>query len=307
METIVIGVGGNALLSPGKSQSVIAEFKNAVRAVRGIANIVDTGKYRMVMTHGNGPQVGDELIKNEHSKDIVPELPLYILTAETEASVGSVLETTLKSEFDRFNIDKEISVLLTHTIVDRKDKAFSRPSKPIGPLYSKTELLNELRAGKFEYIKVGSKYRRIVPSPEPIRVLEAETIKKLVNNAVVIAAGGGGVPVFKNGDEYVGVNAVIDKDMTTQVLANSIKADRMVILTDVDYVYGDFKSMKRPIKTIRAKDLRASLGKFEEGTMRPKLEACMRFVEKGGRTAQIGNLYKLGDILKGKSGTLILP
>ena len=307
METIVIGLGGNALLSPGRSQKVSLEHKNAARAVRGIADLAKTDKYNIVITHGNGPQVGDELVKNDHAKKIVPKLPLYILTAETEASIGTILETELRSSLRRLHVDKDISVILTHVIVERKDKAFLKPTKPIGPLYSKLELERELRLENSRYIKINSKYRRVVPSPVPIKILEAGTISRLVNSTIVIAGGGGGIPVFLDNGNYVGAEAVVDKDRTTQILANSINADKMVILTDVDYVYSEFKSRKNPIKSIKADVLKGILDRFEEGTMRPKLDACIRFIENGGKAAYIGDLYRLNDILKGETGTVIMP
>ena len=306
MKTIVIGLGGNALLSPGKSQKVGFELRNAERAAQEIAKIVKTGKYNIVITHGNGPQVGDEQIKNSNARGIVPALPLYMLNAETEASIGTVLETALRNEFRIINVDREVCVVLTHTVVDGKDRAFLKPTKPIGPLYSKNELLKELKFKKFSYIKVGSKYRMVVPSPLPARILEVGVIKSLVDSAVVIAAGGGGIPVVERNGGYVGVDAVIDKDMTTRLLANSINAHEMVILTDVDGVYRDFKNRKDTIRRIRAAELKSLIGTFEEGTMRPKLEACVEFIENGGRIARVGSLYDLEGILNGKSGTAVI-
>ena len=306
MRTIVIGLGGNALLSPGKSQKVGLELKNAEKAAKEIAKIVKTGKYNIVITHGNGPQVGDEQIKNTNSREVVPELPLYMLNAETEASIGTALEIALRNELKRLHVGKEVCVILTHTVVDGKDRAFLRPTKPIGPLYSKNELEKELKFKKFSYIKVGLKYRMVVPSPKPVSILEFGIIKSIANRALVIAAGGGGVPIIKRNAGFAGVGAVIDKDITTQLLANLIDADEMVILTDVDCVYRDFKNRKGAIRSTRAKDLKTTLNVFEEGTIRPKLDACIEFVENGGRIARIGNLYKLDDVLKGESGTAVI-
>lgn len=306
MKTIIIGLGGNALLSPGKSQDVYSEYRNATRAMRGIASIIKTGGCNVVITHGNGPQVGDELIKNNRAKGVVPQLPLHILTAETEASIGTILETVLRGELERLHVVRDIAVLLTHTIVGRRDRAFLRPTKPIGPLYSRVELAAELKLEKFDYVKTGSKYRKVVPSPDPIGIVEANTIKRLMSSTIVIAAGGGGIPVFADKGGYTGAKAVIDKDLATQVLANSIGADEMVILTDVDCVYKDFENRRAPIKRIRAGELRRDLEGFGEGTMRPKLEACIRFIENGGRVAYVGNLYKLKGVLEGRSGTVII-
>ena len=306
MKTIVIGLGGNALLSPGKSQKVGLELKNAERAAREIAKIVKTEKYNIVITHGNGPQVGDEQIKNTNSRRVVPELPLYMLNAETEASIGTALEIALRNELKRMHIGKGVCVILTHTVIDEKDRAFLMPTKPIGPLYSKNELEKELKFRRFSYIKVGLKYRMVVPSPKPVSILEFEIIKSIADRTLVIAAGGGGIPIIKRDTGFVGVEAVIDKDMTTQLLANLIDADEMIILTDVDFVYKNFKNRKGAIRKVSAKDLKASLGAFEEGTIMPKLAACIKFVENGGRIARIGNLYKLDAVMMGESGTAII-
>jgi carbamate kinase len=306
MKTMVIGLGGNALLSPGKSQNVHSEYMNAAKAMHGIAGVIKTSGYNVVITHGNGPQVGDELVRNNHAKGVVPQLPLHILTAETEASIGSVLETVLRNELEQLHVAKDVAVILTHTIVERRDRAFARPTKPIGPIYSRAELEAELKLGKFDYVRNDSGYRKVVPSPNPVGIVEAKTIKSLISSTVVIAAGGGGIPVFADKDGYAGAKAVIDKDLATQVLANSVGADEMVILTDIDSVYRDFESRKNPIKRIKAEALKKQLKGFEEGTMRPKLEACIRFIENGGRVAYVGGLYRLKDVLEGRSGTAIV-
>jgi carbamate kinase len=306
MKTIVIGLGGNALLGPGKSQKVGLELRNAERAACEIAKIAKTGKYNIVITHGNGPQVGDEQIKNSNSRKAVPELPLYMLNAETEASIGTVLETALRNELKRLHIEKEVCVMLTHTVVDKKDRAFLKPTKPIGPFYSKDALLKELKFKKFDYIRVGDRYRMVVPSPAPVSILEADAIKSIAGRAIVIAAGGGGVPVLELRGRYVGANAVIDKDMTTQLLANLMGAFEMVILTDVDRVYRDFENRRGAIGKVRAKELNRLLDTFEEGTMRPKIKACVKFIENGGKIAHIGSLYRLSEVLKGTSGTTIV-
>ena len=304
-KTIVIGLGGNALLAPGKSQSISIEIGNAVKVMRCVAKLVKSGRYNIVITHGNGPQVGDELVKNVHARKLVPALPLYVLNAETEASIGTVLETTLRSELKKLNVNKEVGVLLTHAVVDKKDTAFLKPTKPIGPFYSKAELMSELKLKKFSYIKVGAKYRRVVPSPRPASILEAKIIQTMIGNTVMIVAGGGGIPVVESNNGYTGVDSVIDKDMATQVLANAIGAEEMVILTDVDCVYRDFKSRKNCIGRIGARELKPLIKDFEVGTMRPKLEACIRFIENGGNVARIGDISKFLEVIEGKSGTTI--
>ena len=182
METLLIALGGNALLSPKGKQNVSNEIKNAERAMRGIAELAKTGRYKIVITHGNGPQVGNELLRNEHSKSIVPPLPLYMLNAETQASIGDILQTALIRELRVLNVKKGVSVLLTHAVVGKNDPAFRKPTKPIGPVYAKAELEKELRQKKFGYVRTsGGGYRRVVASPRPISVIEFEAVKKLAN------------------------------------------------------------------------------------------------------------------------------
>lgn len=307
METLLIALGGNALMSPRERQMLSSEIGNAKRAVKGIVELAKTRRYRIVVTHGNGPQVGDELVRNEHARDVVPQLPLYMLNAETQASIGEILETALIRELGLMHVKKAVSVLLTHAVVSRNDPAFKRPTKPVGPVYTKAGLKMALKAKRFSFVKTaGGGYRRVVASPRPTAVLESETIKRLAISDIVIAGGGGGIPVIKKHGSYVGVEAVIDKDLTSQVLASSIGASKMIILTDVDYVYGNLGKKRLPILEMKAREIRRLLGRFEEGTMRPKLDACARFVEEGGAMAYIGSLFRLGDIVRGRSGTRII-
>lgn len=305
MKSIVIALGGNALLDPSGRQSFAKENKNINRVSRDIARLCKDGDYRIVITHGNGSQVGDEVLRNEHAKKYVPKLPLYVLNAETQALIGTVVETALRNNLILLGIKRDVCVILAHVLVERNDRAFKRPTKQVGPFYDKKELDKELKLEKFNYIKSGSKYRRVVASPKPREILEVETIRDEFSKKIIVTCGGGGVPTIKSGKGLSGINAVIDKDLTSQLLANSIKAESLVILTNADYIYADYKKKKGKIKKISARILRKNLDKFEEGTIRPKVEACINFVENGGKEAYIGNVYKLDSILKGSSGTKI--
>lgn len=305
MRPIVIALGGNALLDPSGNQSLETESRHMGVVAKSVASICRSGKYSVVLTHGNGSQVGDELMRNEHAKRFVPKLPFYALNAETQATLGTVVETSLRNSFSKSGLKIPISVILAHVLVDQNDSAFRRPSKQVGPFYSAAELREELRQGRFSYIKSSGKYRRVVASPRPKSILEIESVRSVLGSGVVITCGGGGIPMVEEKGRLRGVSAVIDKDLTTQLLSNSISADIMVILTNSDYVYADFKNKKGAIKEVRAFVLRKSLGRFEEGTIKPKVEACIRFIENGGKAAYIGNVYRLLDILKGRSGTKI--
>lgn len=305
MKTVVIALGGNALLSPSGKQSFSKENQNIDRVTKSIAMLCKKEDYRILITHGNGSQVGDELMRNEHAKNNVPKMPLYILNAETQASIGSVIETSLRNNFRKIGVRKSICVILAHVLVDEKDPAFKSPSKPIGPFYSKAELKYELGLEKFDYITSGSKYRRIVASPKPKEILELDSIKSEISGHVIVTCGGGGIPMVKRSSGLAGIDSVIDKDLTTQLLASSVKAEKMVILTNTDYVYGNFNPKTNKIKKVKSSVIKKNLKKFERGTIRPKLDACVKFIESGGKEAYIGDVFSLEQILEGRSGTMI--
>ena len=306
MKSIVVALGGNALLNPSGKQSLSKENKNIDAVSKSIAKFCKGSNRTIVITHGNGSQVGDELMRNEHAKNYVPKLPLYILNAETQALIGTIIETSLRNNLSLVGSNRDVCVILAHVMVDRDDIAFKRPTKQVGPFYSKGELDDELRLDKFSYIKFGPKYRRVVASPRPKVILEAETIMTEAKRKIVVTCGGGGIPTIKTGKQLSSVNAVIDKDLTTQLLASSIGAETLVILTNAEYIYGNYEKKTNPVKEIRATVLKKKLDTFEEGTIRPKVEACIKFIENGGKEAYIGNVYKLQDILSGKSGTRII-
>jgi carbamate kinase len=302
--SIVIALGGNALLSPSGRQSFSKENRNIDNVSRSIAKLSKKG-CKIAITHGNGSQVGDEVMRNEHAKQYVPRLPLYILNSETQAAIGTVIETSLRNSFSRLQLKRDVCVNLAHVLVSSKDPAFQKPTKQVGPFYTRAELKKELGIDRFTYIRSGPKYRRVVPSPRPLKILELDAIRKNMDKSIVITCGGGGVPVVRKNNILFGIDAVIDKDLTSQLLATSIGADTLLILTNVDYVYDNYVKRKGELKEIRAKELKERLGYLEEGTIRPKIEACIRFIENGGKEAYIGDVFKLGSILERKSGTLI--
>jgi carbamate kinase len=305
MKSLVIALGGNALMSPFGGQSFSNENENIEKVSREIAKICKCRDYNIVITYGNGSQVGAELMRNEHSKKYVPKLPLYILNAETQGLIGTVIETSMRNSLNKLKVNRRVCVVLAHVLVDKNDPSFKRPSKPIGTFYTENELHAELNLDKFSYIKTSAGYRMVVASPMPKSILEIDTIMAETDKCVLITCGGGGIPIVKDGLSISGVDAVIDKDLTSQLLANSLGAEKLIILTDADYIYDDYAKRKGHIKEIRAKELKKMLKKFEEGSIRPKVEACIRFIENGGKDAYIGNVFKLNLILKGKSGTRV--
>jgi carbamate kinase len=296
---LVIGLGGNALLERGQPPEAGIQRANAARAASAIAPL--TREHTLVITHGNGPQVGLLALQSEGVRGI-PAYPLDLLDAETEGLLGYLIEQEMRNRLP----DRQIVTLLTQIVVDGKDPAFQRPTKPIGPLYEKQEADRLSRERGWFTAKDGTGYRRVVPSPEPRRILEMQTIGLLVEaGVVVICAGGGGIPVTEGKDGVLhGVEAVIDKDLATALLAIELGADGLLLLTDVDAVYLDWSSSEaRPIGQVSAAELRRH--DFAPGSMGPKVEAVCRFIEQGGSWAGIGSLTSAAEILQGKAGTRV--
>ena len=300
MTGVVIAIGGNAISDPSAIANPRSESASLRRVARSIAKLY-LKDHKIVVTHGNGPQVGRELERNELAAKMIPELPLYYLTAETESVIGSVICTALCEELLMVGRKPEVCTVISHVIVEQKGRA---PRKPVGQFMSASELKAELRRRTFEYIRKGDRYRRVVPSPKPLVLLESDMINSLCKNGIVVAAGGGGIPMVSKGGRYHGVDAVIDKDLTSSLLAHDIGADTLVLLTDTDYLFSKQEG-GRAISQIKVGALSKMIGSLEEGTIRPKVQACMDFIRRGGKAAYIGNLYKLEEILNGRSGTKI--
>jgi carbamate kinase len=307
MEICVFALGGNALLRMGERPTFAQQAKNARKSAMELCKFISKNRnVGVLITHGNGPQVGEELLRDEYSRNIIPEMPLYALGGSTQANIGMMLEIALIEGLSKAGVRREVVTILTHTCV-KEDEALLKPTKPVGPFYTARELREELKTERFDYVKEKGHYRRVVPSPTPVAVIEADAIRKaIVGGAIVIACGGGGIPVIKSGKTYRWVNAVIDKDRTTQVIANALSAKQLFILTDTDYVYSDYPKNKKPIVKIMARNLKKMVGSFENGTMGPKIEASIKFIEQGGKEAHIGELFKLSEMLKRRSGTRIM-
>ena len=307
---VVIALGGNAILQPKQSPDYGTQLDNVKKSCRIIAKLVEEG-YQLIISHGNGPQVGNLLRQNEEAKDVVPQMPLDILSAETQGFMGYMIEQELLNELNKLGIDKKVVTMVTRVEVSREDERFKDPSKPVGAFYTAEEA-KKLAEEKGWLLKEDANrgWRRVVPSPKPIRILEAETIKELVSkDIIVIAGGGGGIPVAREEDgSYTGVEAVIDKDLSSCKLAEETQADIFMILTDVEHAYINYgKPEQMVLKEITVLEAEKYIkeGQFAKGSMGPKVEAAMEFAKTGGKS-YICSLDKADKSLKGESGTIIL-
>jgi carbamate kinase len=299
---VVIALGGNALLRRGEPLTAENQRANVAFAARQIASIVP--HHEVVIAHGNGPQVGLLALQAQAYRDVRP-YPLDILGAQTEAMIGYVIEQELGNLLPQ---QTRLATLLTMGLVDRKDPAFDDPTKFIGPVYSRDEAERLAAELGWSVKQDGAAWRRVVASPEPQRIFEIEPIRTLVERGVVvICAGGGGIPTYLDDAGLLhGVEAVIDKDLASALLAEQLKADLLVIATDVDAVYLDHGTpAARPLGTVTPREL-AGLA-FPTGSMGPKVEAARRFVENTGSEAVIGSLVDIDEIVKGRAGTRVVP
>lgn len=303
LKRIVIALGGNALMSPRGGQSIKEEQSKLSTVATRIATMAKEKGMQLVITHGNGTQVGDELIKNIVANQKITPMPLALMTAETQASIGSIAEMSLNSKCETSS--RKFATVVTHVVVKKSDKSFNNPTKPIGPAFTAGQIKAFDAAKKYHYSKFGNKYRITVPSPRPVNVVETPIIKRLLNHANVICCGGGGIPVSVSSGSYSFEDAVIDKDYTSSLIAREIGANMLVILTDVDYVYEDFPRNKIPIKSAKASEIMKRIDKFAEGSIGPKIEACAEFAASGAGIGVIGSLEKLDRVMRLESGTVI--
>ncbi|WP_439590327.1 carbamate kinase [Hydrogenophaga sp.] len=302
MVRIVVALGGNALLRRGEPVSAATQRNNIRHAAKALAQLMVEG-HQLVITHGNGPQVGLLALQGEAAGKSA--FPLDVLGAETEGMIGYVLQQELDNAYTE---PAQFATLLTQVEVDPKDPAFGSPSKPVGPIYSEDEA--KLQAGQrgWSVARDGNAWRRVVPSPRPVRILEIEVIRLLVAQGVtVICTGGGGIPVAQRSDgAYVGVEAVIDKDHASGLLATELNADAFLMLTDVSAVFTDWGTpAQRALNDVTPEELAAL--DFEAGSMGPKVRAACDFVNRTGGLAGIGALADASAILAGKAGTRVRP
>ena len=308
MTRLAIALGGNALIRRGEPGSTEVQRRNLVAAARGLVTLAEGSRAEIVVTHGNGPQVGFLAIGAEMAASVVPAPPLDVLGAETQGQIGYLLAQALNDAFLERGRRREIAVIVTRTVVPAGDPAFENPTKPVGPIYDEATAREHAAARGWSVAPDGKNWRRVVPSPPPIRIVEAAAIRSLVDAGIlVVASGGGGVPVVELPDGHLeGVEAVIDKDLAAVVLARSVNADGLLLLSDVDAVYRRWGTPRQePILRLSVDEAREGLaaGAWPSGSMAPKVRACAEFVAGGGRFAAIGALENAVAIVKGSSGT----
>jgi len=292
MRICVVALGGTALLRPKEKGTIEGQLKHINNTVNQIKSLFHD--YQVVITHGNSPQVGELLIQQYESRHKTPPMPLDVLDAMTQGQIGYLLQRTINEK-----LKKDVITVITQILVNKKDPAFKKPSKPIGP-YFKEKVESQM-------ILEPEGWRKVVASPKPKKILEIDEIRLLIDKGfVVIACGGGGIPIIEEDGKLKGVDAVIDKDYATGLLAKQIKADILIFLTDVDCVYLNYESEKRtPIREMSTLEAKAYMHHFKEGSMKPKIEAAIDFIKNKGKKVIITNPENLSRALKGKAGTTI--
>lgn len=301
---LLIAFGGNALIQKGQAGTTDQQFENLSLPMKQVAEL--SKKYRLVITHGNGPQVGNLLLQQE-SCDEVPKMPLEVIGAMTQGQIGYMIESTLDTVLMEMGIDEEqdFVTLITYVVVDENDPAFQNPTKPIGPFYTEKE------AAKLSYnlVKTDKGHRRVVASPKPLAIVAHKEIKKLIDmNFIVICCGGGGIPVVRKERKFSGVEAVIDKDLASSVLAREINADVFIVASDVEGASVDWgKPQQRFLRKVAVSEIKeyVKAGHFPAGSMGPKVDAVIEFVERTGNRGIICNLDDIQKAVEGVAGTEI--
>ena len=308
---VLVAMGGHAFMQKGEKGTIEEHERNAAEIAGFLMTLVEK-EYHLVITHGNGPQVGALLLQQECSKDETPSMPLDVLVAMTEGSLGYVLQQNLLNHLRRKEVRRYVVTVVTQVLVDESDAAFENPTKPIGPFLTREEA--ERRRDQLGWIireDAGRGWRRLVPSPRPLSVIQRHMIREAARAGhIVIACGGGGIPIKKNPDDsYAGVEAVIDKDLTSSVLATDIGAALLIILTAVPQVFINFgKPDQRALGAVTLEEIEdlAAAGHFPAGSMGPKIEAVVHFLKSGGRRALITNPESLPSAIEGRAGTHIV-
>ena len=308
---VLVSLGGNAILKHGQKGTAEEQEMNVHNTAKHLAAILRRGE-RIAITHGNGPQVGNILLQNEIAKETLPPMPLDVCGAESQGMIGYMLQRALRSELESGGPNLPVTTIVSQTLVDAEDPAFKNPTKPVGPFYTSTEA-RQLRESKGWHIisDSGRGYRRVVPSPTPLDILEKETIIRLFETGtVVISVGGGGVPVIREKNGTIrGVEAVLDKDRTAALLAKTLGVETLLILTDVEKVSVNFgKPDQRALDRVTVQECKKYLseGQFPEGSMGPKIESALSFLSGSpGRRVVIASLEMAEEALRGTAGTTI--
>ncbi|TYP48669.1 carbamate kinase [Thermosediminibacter litoriperuensis] len=310
---VVIALGGNAILQPGQKGTFESQLENIKITAKQLVSLVERG-YQLLITHGNGPQVGQILLQQKAAeKDGIPPMPLHACGSFTQGLLGYMIQQCLYNEIKKIGIKKPVVTVVTQVLVSKDDPAFKNPTKPIGPFYSEAHARKAMEEfGEIWKEDSGRGWRRVVASPEPKSIIEIEAIKTLLSQgAIVIASGGGGIPVvLDDNGQLIGVNAVIDKDLAAERMAEEIDADIFVILTDVPYVAINYKKPnQKNLTNITLTEIKKYFeeGHFKEGSMGPKVKAVMRFVENKKKTAVITSLDNALQAVEGTFGTVVSP
>ncbi len=307
----VIAFGGNAILPKEQKGLQKEQMNNAKKAASLMIHVVKKG-FDLIIVHGNGPQVGNLLIQMEEAVNKIPPFTLEVCDAMTEGSMGFMLEQAIINELRKNSVDKEVATLITQVVVDRNDPAFDNPTKPVGPFYTQYRAQMLMREKKWAMTEdAGRGFRKVVPSPKPIDIVPKRVLHDLVHTGkIVIAAGGGGIPVIINGRGlFQGVEAVIDKDYASSLIAREIKADLFIILTNVPRVslnFGQPDEMPIPVMTIKEAKNHYAEGQFPSGSMGPKIKAAIEYIQEGGKEVLITSANHLKAALINRSGTKII-
>ncbi len=308
---VVVALGGNAITRESEEGNIYQQFANTRKSLVSIVEMISEGN-EVIITHGNGPQVGNALLRVEATREYLPPIPLGVLVADTEGGMGYMIEQSLQNMLYRKGITKSAITILTQVIVDRNDPSIHNPTKFIGPFYTNKEEVKNIQKQRGWIMKKDADrgYRRVVPSPHPLAIVEKKTIKQLVElGIIIIACGGGGIPVYIEDDgTYEGIDGVIDKDKASAVLALDIGAPQLYILTSVEKVALNFgTNSQQEISDMSAAEARQyfNQGHFPPGNMGPKIEAAIQFLENGGEEVLITSIDRLPEARKGKLGTRI--
>ncbi|CUU00824.1 carbamate kinase [Candidatus Kryptobacter tengchongensis] len=308
-KTAFLAIGGNSLIRAGQRGTIEEQFENAQKTAEYIVELIKMG-FNLVITHGNGPQVGAQLIRSELGSGQVYSMPLDVCVASTQGEIGYILQNSIQKVLWEKGFKNPVITIITQVVVNEDDPAFKKPTKPVGPFYTKEEAQKKRQIG-WEIIEdAGRGYRRVVPSPKPIDIVEKEAIRQCLNDGmIVIAVGGGGIPVIKKNGKYIGVEAVIDKDRASAVLAKYLEVDYFIISTDTDKVYLNYKKPEqKALDVISVDEIKKFYleGHFPPGSMGPKIEAVIDFIENGGECAIITSPENLTEAVFGNAGTKII-
>lgn len=306
---IIIALGGNALIKKNQTGTIYEQFANTRQVSSSIVNIIKNG-WTPVITHGNGPQVGAILLQNNATRDTIPPMPLGVCVAESEGLIGYMIQQCLKNAMIEQGIRNHVATIITQVLVDKNDPSFSNPTKPIGPFYPEDKI-SQLREDGYNIVKQPKGYRIVVPSPDPLEIIEGPIIKQMLEqNITVIAAGGGGMPVIhKENWGFDGVEAVVDKDLASEKLAEAINAQKMLILTNVEHVYLRFNTdHQQKLTDVTLKEIKNHYqnNEFPPGSMGPKILAAIRFLEWGGEKVIISDVDHAWKAFRGETGTHIM-